>query len=785
MTIEHKTIGAGDRHAVANWVIVSGGLPALGSLSVTEEDVGKQAWVVGVGHYALATAAPAVWESVGITISSAAFDSGTRVLTLSLSDGTTRTVTIPIDTDDTAVGALISTALVPYYTAAQVDTQIALADVAGTFRYTAKSGRLDAMSFYAAMVARQTLGGLLTPFTHSATGGLTVAIASTGNSRIYSMSTPLYAEYGKLELHLTAVCGTIVSGRTPSFGLAFGAAGTGCRHYLWRSDGLFSVATDAEVFTTLLAASASTAFVAADTLKMVIAFTTSTGNATLLAYKNSVLVATIALSSVPTGLVSFSFRGEGTFTLPTLYSDGMSQSALDAIAVAATPELSSAERTRLTVLERMLENLELSPPSNWTGQSLPVKVYEVSAGKFITNYDSATSLPFAESAATYVHYVDVATGSDSNSGTSIAPYKTLHKAVHGLSGNVLVYVKAGVYDKDNSFKDANPTCTNLIIRRWGSSGRIVSSMHHSDQVWTVVPSYSNTYSSTVVTCGAVLDSAELTAYGNYTVLQRLSSIADVNATAGSYYVDGTTVYVHTVGSRPADSSVLCMEDKRNFRFNVAGGTVWAEYIDFQGGTRAAQVSHTGNAASWARAYLHECTTKYSANTRNGFSTDGAVQSILYRCAADNNEKDGFNYHSYLTSAPPLAVEIECTGYYNGHDGDTINNCSTMHDGGTVLRVACRYIGAEGRVVHDINSSHSWNVGCHNDDSYAAVASPVANVNWAAGFATGDATKMYLYKCSGANSTNGLQTLASSTIYELDYDDLAPDVAGSNVLAYPT
>ena len=93
MSIEHSDISFGEMHPVANWVLTSGGAAALGSIAVSDADIGKVAWVAGVGHFVLATVAPTLWETLGLTLTSAVYADPT--LTLTFSDASVIDVEIP------------------------------------------------------------------------------------------------------------------------------------------------------------------------------------------------------------------------------------------------------------------------------------------------------------------------------------------------------------------------------------------------------------------------------------------------------------------------------------------------------------------------------------------------------------------------------------------------------------------------------------------------------------------------------------------------------------------
>jgi len=92
MSIELSLIPAGEQHVVANWQVST--VPDLDNLTVTFDDIGKQAWVQGVGHYTLANSDPITWEAASSTIDSFAYNAGTKVLTITDSTGATYTATI-------------------------------------------------------------------------------------------------------------------------------------------------------------------------------------------------------------------------------------------------------------------------------------------------------------------------------------------------------------------------------------------------------------------------------------------------------------------------------------------------------------------------------------------------------------------------------------------------------------------------------------------------------------------------------------------------------------------
>lgn len=62
--MEHRNVPVGEIHAIANWSVATTAERDL--LAVIAEDVGKQCWVRGVGHFTLATVAPTTWEAATV-----------------------------------------------------------------------------------------------------------------------------------------------------------------------------------------------------------------------------------------------------------------------------------------------------------------------------------------------------------------------------------------------------------------------------------------------------------------------------------------------------------------------------------------------------------------------------------------------------------------------------------------------------------------------------------------------------------------------------------------------
>lgn len=128
-------------------------------------------------------------------------------------------------------------------------------------------------------------------------------------------------------------------------------------------------------------------------------------------------------------------------------------------------------------------------------------------------------------------------------------------------------------------------------------------------------------------------------------------------------------------------------------------------FDFVGGASPCTVRSSGTSTE---AHFQGCTFKHGISG-SGLEYLGGGTCYVDGCVAAKNLSDGFNYHSYVN--PPRAVEINCTAYKNGLNGGVSNNATTIHDGGSIIRLNGNYPSSEGRTVHDIGATKIWMLNC--------------------------------------------------------------------------
>jgi hypothetical protein len=370
----------------------------------------------------------------------------------------------------------------------------------------------------------------------------------------------------------------------------------------------------------------------------------------------------------------------------------------------------------------------------------PFNVYKDKNNTFYTDFDITR---FFSSFGLQSYYV-APNGSDSNSGTQSSPFSTFSKA-YNMPDVGIIYMKYGTYDRGHGFAGATIS-KNISVLAIGGEVKISA---HDTLTWSVVGGYTNTYQSTRSTVDGVWDAKTPDANGDYTRLTKQTSIALVDANPGSWYSDGTTVYVRTSDSRTPDSNIRVYLAVLNGYINSGTATVFLDGITFEGGTEPLKISNA-NSTTRPTVYANNCKFKYGTSN-NGVTSQGAL-TYFVGCEAVKNNLDGFNYHIwnnlYCTS-----IEINCTGRNNGYTGLDNNNGSTTHDGNTVVRINGTYYGNQGPNVVDINSAKSWNVGCTAYNSAAGTSGQNSNYS-------GEAS-MWLDNCVSYGSTYDIAPLTST------------------------
>lgn len=360
---------------------------------------------------------------------------------------------------------------------------------------------------------------------------------------------------------------------------------------------------------------------------------------------------------------------------------------------------------------------QVPPPASAFESLFPVAVQRDRNGEYRAIFNPLSW----KNADQTVIYCSISRGNDTTgTGAYATPYKGIKKALTmaaaAATDNVTIYVEPGFYDRTYGWQGT--VCAknvNLI-----ALGHVVSSVSYEPLVWSA-DTTAGVYLATRSAVAGVFDKANPTNLGIYSRLAIAASLADCRATKGTYYTDGTTLYVHRVDEvSPTAANTLVTAQTTGA---VVSNSVryYIEGVIFEGaGTNGAFYNNYAAGQTAGEIIFNRCTFRYAFS--NGLSSTGSRLCISYQCSAYGNDYDGFNHHvGSANGVFPTVVEIECSSFANGNLSDTAYNDNgfTVHESCTALRVACRAAYNVGPQFADIDASKVWNLGCIAGQSLAA------------------------------------------------------------------
>jgi hypothetical protein len=307
--------------------------------------------------------------------------------------------------------------------------------------------------------------------------------------------------------------------------------------------------------------------------------------------------------------------------------------------------------------------------------------------------------------------------------------------------------------------------------------------NHDNLVYT--PAGSGAYKSVRSTVLSVWDAQTPDANGDYVRLTERASVAEVQANAGSWYLDVTgasssgvanTLYVKTSDARDLQNVTNAgyVRAYLNQAAMVFKGpvTCYLENCRVEGGSHACNVLQSSGRPSF---YAKDVKFKYSGSTTagNGIHVQGG-KTYLQNCLFAMNALDGANYH-LNGSVECESVEIDCEGRHNGW-GSLTETCngSTSHDGQEkMFRVGGDYHHNKGPNLVDVDGATSHNIGCLIHESTATGGNQGCNVE-ADGTIWLDACRLW------GSEYDIVMDAANSTVYTRNVNSTSP--GGDSVVA---
>ena len=402
------------------------------------------------------------------------------------------------------------------------------------------------------------------------------------------------------------------------------------------------------------------------------------------------------------------------------------------------------------------------PPGwSWTNHPLAGQLHVDQFGRFSTTFDPATR----KAPAGVTYYVDVVDGSDANSGLSegLALSSIATACAKSDVGTVMVKGRgySSPYYRGKGFNNATQgKSLNIIGYDAGFGLPYIST--HDVLTFTLTAGQTYTYQTTRANVTECLD---MIASGQPQgrLLTKTSSIATVESTPGSWWQSGSTLYVHASDNRDlsttSPSRIWALLNVPNYK-SVGDYTTYLENMVLYGGVDCVRVD--GATATGAQVTMVNVETGMSQNgVGNNVSIYGG-DAVLIDCESIRSGMDGFNYHA-LNGKIPHAIEVNCRSTDSGNSSS--DQCSTMHDDGSIIRVEGTYLRATASTIADVNGTgtgtQSWNLGC------VARGAGTGFANWQAAIG-GDmavpGVKMWLHGCDSGDALYSAAAHGNSTIY---------------------
>lgn len=308
-------------------------------------------------------------------------------------------------------------------------------------------------------------------------------------------------------------------------------------------------------------------------------------------------------------------------------------------------------------------------------------------------------------------------GSDGDPGTRAQPFATWNQAA-GQGDVDRITLLDGTY----LYRDTTTTNPPGDVEVIGE-GTVYYTSDRANQCsnWAKTVGQNDVYECT--TDGQyvqeVFDNAVLDANGNPTLYDSESAVAAVDANAGSFYLDGGTLYVHTVDSRalsgaPVDGDLLLL-DSLSFSPTVDSRSFYFKNVNFRGTVRPQNSSSTGG----LKVYIEDGSL-YDAQI------NGVDDCIIWNTTVVNSRQDALNYE-LRNERISKGIEYGIAAGEN-HGGST-EQASTAHNGCLVTRINSTFLSTTGQCLADVTGSKSWNLGCTLQDSASGIGFFMDGIGW--------------------------------------------------------
>jgi hypothetical protein len=345
-----------------------------------------------------------------------------------------------------------------------------------------------------------------------------------------------------------------------------------------------------------------------------------------------------------------------------------------------------------------------------------------------------------------VLHVDIETGVDTNSGSTWGTaVKSVWRAIElalapSLGVDTRIFIKGGTYPRENSFLKNNVrwNMKDIKITFEAKYGRALIGAF-SNNTWTLEGGQTNVYTSTVTDAVIAVNPSLLTnkislesrCRQGYTQYLNVTSIAEVEATEGSLWVNGTSVYVHPHGSVPATNLNTRVYEHKELLGMSSAGEIFMRNIDTEGGRLGAVYQGDENTFS-GKLVTDNTSHRYciggsfaSPTAWNTFTLQDFQLQAFFDTDASYGSADGFTVKGSGSNQNCSIMAVNCVSNYgglltqrapSGNKPSSVNGF-TGHNGLTGISVGGEYVGCAGTPIALVNDNTlAWVLGATIGDS---------------------------------------------------------------------
>lgn len=337
-------------------------------------------------------------------------------------------------------------------------------------------------------------------------------------------------------------------------------------------------------------------------------------------------------------------------------------------------------------------------------------------GKIKHNFNSSTI-----TSGYSIFYVSE-TGSNSNNGlTEGTAWKSLNYAIDTIEANAAV-LSAKIIVTSNFLSRSNSQINSKTLNKdyciEAKTGAAILATSEASLTWTLD---GGSYKSARSTVGEVFDNKIKAEYSLPSKYKKVTTKSSCDSNPGSWYTDGTSIWVNTLDSRIPDVDIfVCLNvTPLSMVLNADKKVIFRNITVLNGAAAAAfniySLSNIGHLILDNVKML--CG---NLSTENVLSVKGIKYTWSFNSLCAYGGRDGFNYHGYLTDQGinTFVLEYNCISFANGLT-DSVNfnnNATTAHEGIRILRIGGVGYDVKGPVCADVNGCYSVLIDCIMHDS---------------------------------------------------------------------